>query len=83
MEMGHMRQQPSGTRSTTKRSNRGHNPLDVLKMEAAADYSLTIPEQEPGNVETNFILMTTQLVEGWIASNQTVTFLRVSNQGNT
>ena len=80
--MGHMRQQPSGTRSTTKKSNRGRKPLDVLEMEAAADDSLTIPEQEPGNAKTKFVFMTTQLADGWIASDQTGAFPRVSNRGN-
>jgi len=81
-EMGHMRQQPSGTRSTTKKSNRGRKPLDVLELEAAADDALTIPKQESGNAKTKFIFMTTQLADGWIASDQTGAFPRVSNRGN-
>ena len=80
--MDHMRQQPSGTRSTSRKCYRGHKPLDLLELEAAADDLLNIPEQEPGNPKTKYVFMTTQLADGWIASDQTGAFPRVSNRGN-
>ena len=81
-EMGHMRQQPAGTRSTTKQSKRGRPAMDALESNAAADDSLAVPEQEPGNAKTRSVFMTTQLADGWIASDQTGPFPRVSNRGN-
>ena len=81
-EMGHMRQLPSGTRSTTKKSNRGRPALDILERDAAAEDALAIPEQEPNNTRTKKVFMTVKLADGWIASEQTGAFPRVSNKGN-
>ena len=36
-EMGHMREMPSGTRSTTKLTNRGRPALDILERDAASE----------------------------------------------
>ena len=85
-EAGHMRKIPAGTRSTTKTSNRGRPSKARLEhaeeRKAAALDAITIPEQEQNNSETHVVHMTAVLADGWIASDQTGAFPRVSNKGN-
>ena len=83
-EMGHMRQAPGGTRSSTTTTNRGRpvGALHKLELEAAADDAAAMPEQEAGNVKTKKVFMTVKLAEGWIASDQTGRLTRVSTRGN-
>ena len=81
-EMGHMRQQPAGTRSTTKITKRGRPAMHTLERDAAAQDATATPEQEPSNSRTKKVFMTVQLADGWIASDQTGAFPRVSNRGN-
>ena len=81
-EMGHMRQMPSGTRSTTKQTKRGRPAIDVLERDAASEDATATPTQEPRNARTKMVYMTTALADGWIASDQTGAFPRVSNRGN-
>ena len=84
-KMGHMRQAPSGTRSSTQTTtNRGRpaRELCMLELEAAADDAMATPEQEVGNVKTKKGFMTVKLADGWIASYQTGRLPRVSTQGN-
>ena len=80
--MGHMHQLPSVTRSTTKMSNRGRPALNFLDCDAAAEDAIAAPEQDPRNDRTKMVFMTAVLADGWIASDQTGTFPRVSNKGN-
>ena len=68
-EMGHMRQQPAGTRSTTKTTKRGPPAMHTLKRDAAAQDATATPEQEPRNARTKKVFMTVQLADGWIASD--------------
>ena len=81
-EMGHMRESPSGTRSTTKQTNRGRPALDILERDAATEDAMAIPQQAPQNAKTMMVFMTVVLADGWIASDQTGRFPRVSNRGN-
>ena len=81
-----MRVTPRGTRSTTEMSARGRPALQKNieveeKAEAMAD-SMAIPQQEPGNHKTKLVFMTVKLADGWIASDQTGAFPRVSTRGN-
>ena len=82
--MGHMRQAPAGTRSSTTATNRGRpvGELRRLELEAAADDAAAVPEQEEGNVKTKMVFVTVKLAEGWIASDQTGRLSRVSTRGN-
>ena len=43
-EMGHMRELPDGTRSTTKQTSRGRPALDILERDAAAQDAMAIPQ---------------------------------------
>ena len=83
-EMGRMRQSPSGVRSTTKQTNRGRTAkaLHVLERDAASVDATTTPTQEPQNKKTLSVFMTVKLADGFIASDQTGAFPRVSNKGN-
>ena len=69
--MGHMRELPSGTRSTTKQTNRGHPALGILERDAATEDAMAILQQEPHNAKTMTVFMAVVLAEGWIASDQT------------
>ena len=44
--------------------------------------TITVPQQEPGNVRTKKVYMTVKLAENWIASDHTGAFPRVSSRGN-
>ena len=83
-KMGHMRQAPGGTISSTTTTNRGRpaGVLRTLELEAAADDAMAMPEQEVGNVKTKKVFMTVKLADGWIASDQTDRLPRVSIRGN-
>ena len=61
--MGHMRQALGGTRSSTTTTNHGRpvGALRKLKLEAAADDAMAMPEQEVGNVKTKKVFMTVKL----------------------
>ena len=43
--------------------------MDVLEVEAAAEDSMAIPEQETNNAKKKYVFMTAQLANGWIVSN--------------
>ena len=73
-EMGHIRELPSGTRSTSKQTNRGRPALDILERDAASEDAMAIPQQEPHNEKTMKVFMTVELADGWIASDQTGDF---------
>ena len=53
-----------------------------MERSAAIDDAISIPIQEPGNAKTNLVYMTVQKAEGFIASDQTGKFPRISNKGN-
>ena len=79
---GHMKQTPSGKQSTTTKFNQDRSPVDILERDAAADDAAAIPEEEPHNRRTKYVYMIIKLADGWIASNQTGPFPRMSNCGN-
>ena len=85
-EAGHMRKAPAGARSTTKPTRRGRPSIaqqeHAKERAAAALDAITVPAQEPDNQATHAVYMTTALADGWIASDQTGTFPRVSDRGN-
>jgi len=85
-EAGHMRQMPRGTRSTSRPTNRGRPSTkgEILAEERAEaiEDAITIPQQEPNNAKTMLVYFTVKLAEGWMASDQTGAFPRVSNRGN-
>ena len=56
--------------------------LDILERDAATEDAMAIPQQEPHNAKTMMVFMTVVLANGWIASDQTGQFPRVSNRGN-
>ena len=53
-----------------------------MERTAAINDAIAIPTHEPGNVKTNLVYMTVQKSEGFIASNQTGKFTRISNKGS-
>ena len=57
-EMGHMQQQPAGSRSTTKATKRGRPALFTLERDAVAHDSTATLEQEPNNTRTKKVFMT-------------------------
>ena len=81
-EMGHMKQVQKGVRSTRTNSKRGRPKLhaEIERVEAAAD-AMAIPSQEPSNADTHVVFMTTQCTDGYIASDQTGMFPRISSKG--
>ena len=85
-ETGHLRKTPAGTRSTTAQSKRGRPPAakatHAKERQATMVDAMTVPKQEPSNKKINLVYMTVSLADGWIASNQTGTFPRVSNRGH-
>ena len=85
-EAGHLRKTPAGMRSTTTQSKRGRSPTaketHVKERQAAMLDAMTVPAQEPSNKKTNLVYMTVRLADGWIASDQTGAFPRVSNRGH-
>ena len=85
-EAGHLRKTPASTRSTTTQSKRGRPPTaketHVEERQAAMIDAMTVPKQEPSNKKNNLVYMTVTLADGWIASDQTGAFPRVSNRGH-
>ena len=85
-EAGHLRKTPTGTRSTTTQSKRGRprttKEIHTEERQAAMLDAMTVPTKEPRNKRTNLVFMTMKLADGWIASNQTGAFPRVSNRGH-
>ena len=83
-EMGHLKQIQKGVKSTTIKSNRGRpkSSTDALERTAAINDTISIPTQEPGYAKTNLVYMTVRKSEGFIASDQTGKFPRISNKGN-
>ena len=77
-DAGHMRATPKGLRSTTKASERGRPKTiqeeNTRERREAMEDATTIPEQEPENVKTKLVYMTTKLAEEWMASDQTGRF---------
>ena len=83
-EMGHMRQTPSGARSSTSTTTRGRSAqaLHILERDAASDNAMAMPEQEQGNVKTKKVCMMVKLADRWMASDHTGVLPRVSTRGN-
>ena len=53
----------------------------TIKHKNAMHDAISVPTQEPKNKKTNMVFMLVQLPEGFIASNQTGKFPRMSNRG--
>ena len=81
-----MRKTPAGTRSTTTQSKRRRSSTakdtHAEEKQAAMVDAMTVPKQKQSNKKTNLVYMTVSLADGWIASDQTGTFPRVSNRGH-
>ena len=85
-EAGHLRKTPVGTRSTKTQSKPARPPTaketHAEERQTAMVDAMTAPKQEPSNKKTNLVYMTVTLADGWIASDQTGAFPRVSNRGH-
>lgn len=86
-EAGHMRATPKGKQSTTKKSTRGRprtkkRDQEIQERVEAMNDAMMIPQQQPDNKKIKLVYMTVKLAEGWIASDQTGRFPRVSSRGN-
>ena len=81
--MGHMKQTQQGIKSTTIKSRCGR----LAKITQQPDRTnamhdvISVPTQEPKNKKTNMVFMSVQRPEGFIASDQTGKFPRMSNRG--
>ena len=53
-----------------------------MERDAATEDAMAVPQQAPHNAKTMMVFMTVVLADGWIASDQTGRFPRVSNRGN-
>ena len=59
-------------------------PAKITQQSDRADDmhdAISVPNQEPKNKKTNMVFMSVQRPEGFIASNQTGKFPRMSNRG--
>ena len=82
-EMGHMKQTQQGIKSTTIKSRRVR-PAKITQQSDrtnAMHDAISVPTQEPKNRKTNMVFMLVQRPEGFIASDQTRKFPRMSNRG--
>ena len=81
--MGHMKQKQQGTQSTTNRSRRGRSSQHTQQSDTAVAIADTIslPTQEQDNNRTHLVFMSVKRVEGYVASDQTGKFPRMSNKG--
>ena len=53
-----------------------------MERTMAINDTISVPTHEPGNAKTNLVYMRVQKAEGFIASDQTGKFPRMSNKGN-
>ena len=82
-DMGHMKQTQQGIKSTTIKSRCGR-PANITQQSDRTDAmhdAISVPTQEPTNKKTNMVFMSVQRPEGFIASDQTGKFTRMSNRG--
>ena len=80
-EMGHMKQTQQDTKSTTMKSRRGI-PAKITQQLDRTDAihdAIFVPTQEPKNKKKVFMLV--QIPEGFLSSDQTRKFPRISNRG--
>ena len=82
-EMGHMKQTQKGVRSTHNTSNRGRPKKTQLENErtVAAEEAMQVPTQVEHNATTNAVYMSTMDSDGFICSDQTGMFPRISTRG--
>ena len=78
-----MKQKQQGTQSTTNRSRRGRTSQHTQQSDtvAAIADAISLPTQEQDNNITHLVFMSVKIVEGYIASDQTGKFPRMSNRG--
>ena len=81
--MGLMNQKQQGTQSTTNKSRRGISSKHTQQSDTAAAIADTIslPTHEQDNNKTHLVFMSVNIVEGYVASDQTGKFPRTSNKG--
>ena len=71
----------AGRRSTTKKSNRGRKPLQLLNQHAQAVIDMiNVPDQEPDKKKSHYVFMITSNVMGLIESDQTGKLPRISDR---
>ena len=81
--MGHMTQIQQCTKSTTMKSRRRLQAKMTQQSDRTESmhYAISVPTQGPKNKKTNMVFMLVQRPEGFIASDQTGNFPRMSNRG--
>ena len=82
-DMGHMKQKQQGTQSSTNRSRRCRSSQHTQQSDTAATIvdAISLPTQEQENNRTHLVFMSVKRVEGYVASDQTGKFPRMSNKG--
>ena len=82
-EMEHMKQKNQGIQSTTNRSRQGRPSQHTQQSDTAAAIAdaISLPTQEQDNNRTHLVFMSVKRVEGYVASNQTGKFPRISSKG--
>ena len=53
-----------------------------MERDVVLDDAMTMPEQEAGHIKARKVYMTVKIADGWIASDQTGSFTRVSIRRN-
>ena len=78
-----MKQKHQGTQSTTNMSRRGRPSQHTQQSDTAAAIAdaISLPTQEKDNNRTQLVFMSVKRVEGYVASDQTGKFPRMSNKG--
>ena len=79
---GHMKQKQQDTQSTTNRSRRGRSSQHTQQPDTAAAIAeaISLPIQVQDNNRTHLVFMSVNRVEGYVASDQTGKFPRMSNK---
>ena len=82
-DMGHLKQIQQGNKSTTMKSSHGKQAKLTKKSDRteAIHNAISVPTQEPKNKKTTMVFMLVQIPEGFIASEQTRIFHRMSHRG--
>ena len=78
-----MKQKQQGTQSTTNRLRQGRSSQHTQQSDTAAAIAdaISLPTQEQDNNITHLVFMSVKRVEGYVASDQTGKFPRISNKG--
>ena len=78
-----MKKKHQGTQSTTNRSRQGRPSQNTQQSDTTAAIAdvISLPMQEQDNDRTHLVFMSVKRVEGYVASDQTGKFPKVSNKG--